>query len=90
MEINLSDIVWPVSVLRCHEALKQLQPGEGLTLIVCDPGVVENILLLIKSQPELRFKQCQEAEVIPYHCSPDEQNPTCRGRYIQKAAHERS
>jgi TusA-related sulfurtransferase len=62
MEINLTDIVWPVSVLRCDEALKQLQPGEDLTLTVCDPGVVKNILLLIKSQPDLRFKQCQESE----------------------------
>jgi len=62
MEINLADIVWPVSVLRCDEALKQLQPGEDLTLTVCDPGVVKNILLLIKSQPDLRFKQCQESE----------------------------
>ncbi len=62
MEINLRNIVWPVSVLRCNEALRQLQPGEELTLTVCDPGVVNNIILLINSQPDLRFKQCQEAE----------------------------
>lgn len=90
MEINLSDIVWPVSVLRCHEALKQLQPGEGLTLIVCDPGVVENILLLIKSQPELCFKQCHESEVYHIIVHRMNKNQHAGAGHIPKAAHERS
>jgi TusA-related sulfurtransferase len=90
MEINLSDIVWPASVLRCSEALKQLQPGEDLTLTVCDPDVVHNILLLIKSQPDLRFKQSQQSESyrIMVHRMGKKQH-TGAGP-TQRAAHERS
>ena len=90
MEINLRDIVWPVSVLRCNEALKLLQPGEDLTLIVCDPGVVKNILLLIKSQPDLRFKQCQESESyqITVHRMGKIQHVGADS--LERAAHERS
>jgi TusA-related sulfurtransferase len=90
MEIDLSDIVWPACVLRCNEALKQLQPGEDLTLTVCDPGVVKNILLLIKSQPDLRFKQCQESESYQIRVHRMGKNQYAGADPIQRAAHERS
>ncbi len=62
MEIDLSDIVWPVCMLQCNEALTRLPPGEDLIITVCDPDVVTNILLLIKSQPDLRSTNFKEAE----------------------------
>jgi TusA-related sulfurtransferase len=61
MEINLKGIVWPVSVIQCNEAITRLKPGEDLGIIVSDPDVVENIVLLIKSRPELVFDQCRES-----------------------------
>ena len=90
MEINLSDIVWPVSVLRCHEALKQLQPGGVHSIRDATPVWSKNILLLIKSQPELCFKQCHESEV--YHIIVDRMNNNqdAGAGHIPKAAHERS
>ena len=60
MEIDLRDIIWPVSVLQCHEALSRLQPGQDLAITVSDPDVVDNIVLLIKSRPELEFDQFRE------------------------------
>ena len=90
MEINLSDIVWPVSVLRCNEALKQLQPGEDLTLTVCDPGVVNNILLLIKSQPDLRFKQCRESKSYQIMVHRKGKNQYAWAGPILRVTHERS
>lgn len=60
MEIDLRDIIWPVSVLRCHEALGRLQPGQDLAITVSDSDVADNIVLLIKSRPELAFDQCRE------------------------------
>jgi TusA-related sulfurtransferase len=62
MEIDLRNIVWPVCVLRCNEVLTQLQSGEELVITVCDPDVVKNVLLLIKSQADLRSTQSQEKE----------------------------
>jgi TusA-related sulfurtransferase len=62
MDLNLRDMIWPVCVLRCNEALVGLSPGEALTLAVGDPGVVHNILLLIGSQPDLHYTQVREAD----------------------------
>ncbi len=62
MELDLTHMAWPVSVLRCNEALNQLQPGDELILTVCDSGVMDTVLMLIKSQADLRFQQCKESE----------------------------
>lgn len=61
MELNLIGIGWPVCVIQCHETLTRLQPGEDLIIIVSDSDVVDNIVLLIKSQPDLTFEHCQES-----------------------------
>jgi TusA-related sulfurtransferase len=63
MEINLRDIVWPVCVIQCNEALSRIEPGADLTITVSDPDVVDNIVLLIKNQPDLQFEQRQELKV---------------------------
>ncbi len=62
MEIDLRDIVWPVSVIQCNEALTRLEPGDDLTVTVSDPDVVHNIVLLINSRPDLRFDQCRKSD----------------------------
>ncbi|MCU0592274.1 MAG: hypothetical protein MUC57_12485 [Desulfobacterales bacterium] len=62
MEMNLTVIAWPASVLRCNEALNQLQPGEELVLTVRDPGVIASILMLVKSQADLCFRQLRQPE----------------------------
>jgi len=61
MEIDLRDIIWPVSVLRCYEALARLEPGQDLAIAISDRDVVNNVILLIKSRPELEFDQCGES-----------------------------
>jgi len=61
MEINLSYMIWPVCLLRCNETLSRLQPGETLSVIVSDPDMVNNILLLIKSQPDLQYNKSRES-----------------------------
>jgi TusA-related sulfurtransferase len=61
MEIDLTDIVWPVCVIQCNEALTRLEPGDDLAITVSDPDVVHNIVLLIKSRPDLQFDQQRES-----------------------------
>jgi TusA-related sulfurtransferase len=62
MEIDLRDMVWPVSVIQCNEVLTRLEPGDDLTITVSDPDVVHNVVLLIKSRPDLRFDQCRKSD----------------------------
>jgi TusA-related sulfurtransferase len=61
MEINLCDMIWPVCVLRCNEALARLQPGEKLIIIICDLDIINNIILLIKSQEDLKYDSSNES-----------------------------
>lgn len=67
MEIDLRDIVWPVSVIRCNEALARLEPGQDLAFTISDPDVVENVILLIKSRPDFRFDQCRKSDTYQLH-----------------------
>jgi TusA-related sulfurtransferase len=67
MEIDLRDIVWPVSVIQCNEALTRLEPGGDLTITVSDPDVVQNIVLLINSRPDLRFDRCRRSDSYQLH-----------------------
>jgi TusA-related sulfurtransferase len=62
MEIDLRDMVWPVSVIQCNEALTRLEPGDDLTITVSDPDVFHNIVLLINSRTDLRFDQCRKSD----------------------------
>jgi TusA-related sulfurtransferase len=62
MEIDLRDMVWPVSVIQCNETLTRLEPGDDLTITVSDPDVFHNIVLLINSRPDLRFDQCRKSD----------------------------
>lgn len=67
MEIDLRDMVWPVSVIQCNEALARLEPGHDLAITISDPDVVDNVILLIKSRPDLRFDQCRKSDSYQLH-----------------------
>lgn len=62
MEIDLRPMSWPLSVLRCHEALGQIPPDHALTIRVGDPGVCRNVLLLIRSRADLRYRRVREPD----------------------------
>ena len=89
MEINLRDIVWPVCVIQCNEALTRLEPGADLTIIVSDPDVVDNIVLLIKSQPDLEFEQRRESESFQISVHKLLKNQQPGARLIQNSKDEK-
>ena len=89
MEINLRDIVWPVCVIQCNEALTRLEPGADLTIIVSDPDVVDNIVLLIKSQPDLEFEQRREFESFQISVHKLLKNQQPGARLIQNSKDEK-
>jgi TusA-related sulfurtransferase len=83
MEINLNDIVWPVSVIQCNEALARLEPGEDLTITVSDPDVVHNIVLLIRSRSDLQFDQHQDSDTFQISVHRPAANPGTTADPIQ-------
>ena len=65
MELNLSEIVWPICLLKCNATLQQMKPGDYLLIIVEDADVVENLIQIITSYSDL----CHEV---------DQRDGTCR------------
>jgi TusA-related sulfurtransferase len=62
MEIDVRDIPWPLCVIRANEAMLQLAPGEDLAIVAADPDVIHNIVLLLKSQADLKFDETRESQ----------------------------
>ena len=46
-EINLIDIGWPVSLLKCNNELIRMKHGDKLDVLVDDPEVANALMLII-------------------------------------------
>jgi TusA-related sulfurtransferase len=90
MEIDLRDIVWPVSVIQCNEALTRLEPGDDLTITVFDPDVVHNVVLLINSRPDLRFDQCRKSDSYQINVHRLATDPRTGADPVKKTTNERA
>ncbi len=49
--INLSDIPWPESILKCSTLLDAMKPKETLTVTMTDGDVFKNLVLLFGALP---------------------------------------
>ncbi len=56
MELNLSEIVWPICLLKCDAALNQLNVGEELNLVIKDVDLIKTLANIIKSYPGLTWE----------------------------------
>lgn len=90
MEIDLTDIVWPVCVIQCNEALTRLEPGDDLTITVSDPDVVHNIVLLIKSRPDLQFDQHRESRSFRIRVHRLTANQKTTAEFVQTKTYEKA
>jgi TusA-related sulfurtransferase len=45
--LNLIDIPWPLSILRCNRCLSEMAPGECLDVLLNDPDAKDNLTLLL-------------------------------------------
>ncbi len=64
-DINLTDIPWPVSLLRCNQCLGKMRPGDERIIILEDVSLKDNLILLFNAMPELSF-QVRESRGV-YH-----------------------
>lgn len=56
IRLNLSEIVWPICLLKCDAALRQLSIGEALDLVVKDVELIDALSRIINSHPDLTYK----------------------------------
>ena len=59
-EISLINIEWPISLLQCNRELSRMECGDKLDVLVDDPDVARDLLLIIKhseNHSALRLEQ---------------------------------
>lgn len=49
--INLTDIPWPASILKCNNLLDVMKPSEALDVTMTDGEVFKNLVLLFGTRP---------------------------------------
>jgi TusA-related sulfurtransferase len=55
-KLNLSEIVWPICLLKCDAALRQLSAGCELELMVNDVDLIDALCRIINAQPDLIYE----------------------------------
>ncbi len=51
-EMNLIDIEWPISLLKCNSELARMKHGDKLNVLVDDPEVADSLMLIIDRSEE--------------------------------------
>ena len=60
-QLDLRDMEWPISILKCNEEIDGLQPGEALDVFVAHMDVVENLSLILAKQGDIRFEMVKKS-----------------------------
>lgn len=70
IKLNLSEIVWPICLLKCDAALRQLSVGGELDLMVKDVELIDAVSRIINSHPNLTYEinQVGDHYHIMVHC----------------------
>ena len=57
-KLNLVDVPWPISILKCNRRLDEMLPGEQLLVTLKDAGTMDNLTLLLSAMPDYEFGIC--------------------------------
>lgn len=50
--LDLADIPWPVSILKCNSLLDVMAPGDAMDVMMNDGDVFKNLVLLLGALPD--------------------------------------
>lgn len=76
IKIDLTDISWPGSLLKCNKMVAQMKRGDHLVAMLKDKHVTENLIMLFKGQIDLAYDvknsgKCYEISVVRKFVQPD-------------------
>lgn len=55
-KINLVDIPWPGSILKCNQLVNDMQNGDMLVATLKDKNVKENLVLLLGGLSDVKYR----------------------------------
>ena len=56
VEIDMTDIPWPVSLLTCNMRVKEMRQGDKVVFTLQDRNLMENLKLLFDAMPEISYR----------------------------------
>ncbi|MFH1985181.1 MAG: hypothetical protein ABIL58_25365 [Pseudomonadota bacterium] len=65
--LNLADIPWPASILKCHNLLDVMKPCDALDVTLKDGNVFKNLVLLFGALPGTELTARHAAEGYEIH-----------------------
>ena len=54
--MSLSDIPWPISILKCNQRLEEMRCGECLEITLDDPHTKDNLVMLLNALSDFTFE----------------------------------
>jgi len=54
-QLSLLDVPWPISILKCNQRLMEMPAGEQLDVILKDPFIKDNLVLLLNTMDDFEF-----------------------------------
>lgn len=54
-QLNLVNLPWPLSILKCNQQMVEMVPGERLDVTVKENATKENLVILLKKMREYEF-----------------------------------
>ena len=54
-ELNLVNISWPISILKCSKRVDMMVPGEQLVVSLKNSDTMESLVTLLKTMPEVEY-----------------------------------
>ncbi|MEJ2640216.1 MAG: hypothetical protein P8010_11625 [Desulfosarcinaceae bacterium] len=62
--LNLIDIPWPLSILRCSHCMNEMAPGACLCVLLNDPDAKDSLTLLLNALDGYTFSLEEVGEVF--------------------------
>ena len=66
-ELNLIGVVWPVCLLQCNSELNRLYAGEEIDVIVKDPDVLKDLLIILERSSDHLVTTSKQGERYRLH-----------------------
>ena len=72
--LDLVNVPWPICVLKCNGKVGEMKPGDTLKVTLKDPGVKDNLVLLLNALQNLQFEFQNTTDGYLLHIKKDAPN----------------
>ena len=57
-QLNIVDLPWPLSILKCNQRMVEMVPGERLDVTLKENAIKENLVILLETMTDYDYDIC--------------------------------